>query len=786
MPLFLRRIPCFLPILALGLILAGTADEARALQEGEITGQVVNAGTGEPIAAATIRIRGLTRTQVSDSEGRFRFSGLTPRSYRVVAELIGYQPLEEQVTVEGGETIHIEFALVSSPIHLPGIVVTGTGRERGAADLYRPTSILSGAELDRALAGSVPQTLERVPGFSAQYNGPGAARPSIRGMSGDRVLMLEDGQRTGDLYQTASDHGVMVEPLTARRMEVVRGPAGLLYGSNALGGVVNVIRDDIPRLRMDRLSATVSSQYESVNDGITGGLLLEGPTGPLSLRGELTSRRMGDTQTPEGPLETTGLAVTNASVGASAIRDWGFTGASYRYYDSAYGVPGEFAGELIPGAHPGGVDIEATRHLGRFRASYQRPFLGFFQSAELDANLTRYIHDEIEAFIGGEAIPGSQFRQTSGEINLMADHDHTGHDHPTGILRAEGALGFSFQARDLWAGGTNPGTRSGSEWGLAAFGYEEFEWTRFRLQLGARYDYRSITPGDLSDLDIRTQERRILKPVSERSFHSFSGSVAGLWSFTPDWIGGLSVARSFRNPSIEEMYSEGPHVADFSFDIGSPDLDPEVGLGLDLFLRGNQPGLSTEIAAYVNWIDNYIFYLQTGETVRVIREGARPRVTPVYETQGSDALFVGAEGRIQWEAFNGFIIDATASYTRAERRSDADPLPQIPPFSVNTELRYERDGTYGSLTFDHSSAQNRVPGPVEIGEIVERPELPTDAYTLVHLGAGRGFTAGGLRHDVTLQVRNLTDAVWRNHLSRIKDIAPQPGRNLQLTYRLRY
>ena len=763
-----------------------TPDTASALQDGRIEGQVLDARTGSPIAAATVRIRGLDRTQVSGPDGRFAFESVPARSYRVLAELIGYAPSEEQVTVEADETTSISFSLTSSPIQLPGVVVTGTGRERGAADLYRPTSVISGAELDRALAGSVPQTLERVPGFASQYNGPGASSPSIRGMSGDRVLMLEDGQRTGDLYQTASDHGVMVEPLTARRMEVVRGPAGLLYGSNALGGVVNVIRDDIPRLRTDRLSTTLSTQLESVSDGVTGGLLLEGPAGPLSLRGEFTSRHMNDANTPEGRLESSGMQVNNASLGSSLIQDWGFVGAAYRYYDSEYGVPGEFAGELIPGAHPGGVDIEATRHLGRLRASYQRPFLDFFQSVELDANLTHYSHDEIEAFIAGEAIPGAQFRQTSGEVNLLADHDHTGHDHPTGILRAEGAIGFSFQGRDLWSGGTNPGTRSGTDWGAAIFGYEEFEWTRFRLQLGARYDYRRVTPGDFSDLDIRTQQRRILKPVSERTFHSLSGSIAGLWSFSSEWTGGASVARSFRYPSIEEMFSEGPHVADFSFDIGTPDLDPEVGIGLDLFVRGDRPGLSTEFAAYLNWMDDYIFYLQTGETVRVIREGARPRVTPVYEAQGTDALFVGAEGRIQWEAFTGLILDATASYTRAERRTDADPLPQIPPFSINTELRYERGGYFGGVTVDHSAAQNRVPGPVEIEDIVEEPELPTAAYTLLHLSGGRSFDAGPFRHNVTLQVRNLTDTVWRNHLSRIKDIAPQPGRNVQLTYRLRF
>ncbi len=772
--------------LALLTLLLAAPEPVSAQNDGRIVGQVVDVNTGQPLPMAAVRIRDLGRTQGTDAEGRFTFEGLPARAYRLVGELLGYAPNEIQVVVEPGATTEVTLQLRYSPIHLPGVVVTGTGRERGAADLYRPTSVLSGAELDRSLASSVPATLARVPGFSAQYNGPGATRPTIRGMGGDRVLMLEDGQRTGDLYQTASDHGVMVEPLTARRMEVVRGPAGLLYGSNALGGVVNVIRDDVPRVRLSRFQSTASTHMESVNDGITGGLLMEGPAGPLNLRSEFTARFMGDTRTPEGTLESSDTEVYNASIGASVAESWGFAGVSYRYYDNQYGVPGEFAGELIPGAHPGGVDIEATRHLGRFRAAYQRPILGFFQSAELDANITRYIHDEIEAFIDGDAIPGSQFRQTSGEVNLMADHDHTGHDHPTGIVRAEGALGVSFQGRDLWAGGANPGTRSGHEWSLAAFGYEEFAWEVFRLQLGARYDFRRVAPADLSDLVIRTTERRIEKPVSERTFHSFSGSVATLRDFGDGWTVGASLARSFRTPSIEEMFSEGPHLADFSFDIGSPDLDPEIGVGVDLFLRGNRPGLSVEVATYLNRVSNYIFYLQTGETVRVIREGARPRVTPVYEAQGTDARFVGAEGRVQWEAMPGFILDGTVSYTRAQRTDDADPLPQIPPLSFSGEARYENQRWFVSASLDGARAQDRIPGPVEIGDITELPENPTDGYGLVHLGGGVNFNSGAFRHSVSLQVRNVTDAVWRDHLSRIKDIAPQPGRNIQLTYRVRY
>ena len=763
----------------------GTSEHSGS-QEGTLHVTVTDAETGEPLPATTVRLQGQNRGGITDARGELTLENLSARPYTVVVERLGYQVRRESVEVVAGEGVELHVTLVSSPIQMGAVVVTGTARERGLGEVYRPTTSISGTELQRNLAASVPATLQSVPGFAVQYNGPGAASPTIRGMGGDRVLMLEDGQRTGDLYSSASDHGVMVEPISAQRMEVVRGPAGLIYGSNALGGVVNVVREEVPRSMPSALTGTLSSQYESVNTGVGGGAVVTGPLGPLVFRLEGTGRRADDTRTPAGTLEKTDMRVFNLSAGLSRVADWGFAGFSVRHYDNVYGVPGEFDGELIPGGHPGGVDIEATRTSGRFQSAYQEPFFGFFGSAQLDANVTRYVHDEIEGLIDGQAVVGARFRQTSGEVNLTVHHDHTLHDHPGEEVRAEGALGVSFQGRDLEAGGSSPGTRSGSEWALAAFGFEEFQWGALRFQAGLRYDHRQITPARTDSLVVRTQERRISKPVTDRSFGALSGSVATLWDFAPDWTLGASLARSFRNPAIEELYSDGPHLADFSFDIGSPDLESEVGLGADLFLRADRPDLSVELAAFVNRVRDYIFYMQTGETVRVFREGVPPRVTPVFEAMGEDADFMGVEGRVQWEALRRLVLDGTVSYTRAERRADGDPLPFIPPLSGKAEVRYEGNPVFGSVGIDFSASQNRVPRPIQVGDIQERPQEPTDGYGFLNAGIGWRHQGPQFNHTVTLQVKNLTDREWHDHLSRIKEVAPQPGRNLQLTYRVHF
>jgi iron complex outermembrane receptor protein len=750
---------------------------------GTLSGVVMDRATDSPLPGATVQLSPTSRGQATDEEGQFTFRNVAPGAYEIEVRFVGYAPHRQPVTIESEEPTRLTIELRPQRVGLPDVVVTGALRERTTAEVYRPISALSGEELQQQLGSSIPETLQRVPGFAMQYNGPGATRPSIRGMGGDRVLMLEDGQRTGDLYQTTADHGVMMEPLTAEQIEVIRGPAGLLYGSQALGGVVNVIRNDTPRTRPNEITGMVTTQATSVNDGLAGGATVEAPVGPLALRGELSLRDAQDTRTPQGDLPSTDQTVLNGSLGASWLPAWGVVGASYRYYDTAYGVPGTFNGTLIPGAHPGGVDIEATRETGRLRIVYDRPLLGVFDRVEWDANLIRYDHTEIERRrTDAPDIIGTRFEQTSGEVNLTARHTHAPHG-----LRLEGAMGLSWYGRDLESGGVSPGTRSGRSGTVAAFAYEEIGYRAVRLQLGARFDYTETSTVDRSDIRVRTREgNRITKPVQNRTFGNASGSLAALYTVSDAWTVGTSVSRSFRSPAIEEMYSDGPHLADFSFDIGTPNLKSEIGHGLDLFVRGNTPRLEVEAAAYVNRVNDYIFYAPTGLTVFVDREGDLGRITPVFEAENADATFVGGEGRVQYELLPPIIADVTASYVRATRRADDNPLPFIPPLTTDAELRYDGSRFFGHLGMTWTADQTRVPDPVQRGGTTERPQPPTDGYVLWRGGVGAAFATHGTQHRITLQSQNLTDSTWRDHTSRIKDVAPQPGRNISLTYRVRF
>lgn len=755
--------------LLLALPPAAAQQPAGSVRSAALRGMVVDAATQEPLSAAYVRVREIGRNELSHGDGSFHFGRLAPGTYTVVAERLGYAPSEQTVRLSAGDTLDVRLALAPSAIAVAGIVVTGTGRERGAQEVYRPTTVLSDAELRRQLGTTVAATLAQTPGISQRYNGPAAAQPVIRGLSGDRVLLLEDGQRTGDIASMSADHAVTIEPLTANRIEVVRGPAGLLYGSNALGGVINVIREEVPRTLPERISGMLSAQGESVNRGATAGATAVVPLRGFALRGELSGRAAGDTRTPLGPLPSTDLQGFNGGFGASRIFHDGFAGAALRHYAMRYGVPGEFQGDTIPGAHAGGVTIELQRTAVRVEGGTHSP-VGPFHSIAVDANYVRFRQDEIEA--GG--IIGSQFGQLIGTGNVIARHSHQ-----AGGFRIEGAIGTSVFGKDLNTAGAFSGSRPARQFAAAAYIYEELDLSPFRVEVGARYDWSRINP--LTDDPILIGSTPI--PVGSRDFGAFSGSVAGLLDAGSGWTMGVSLARAFRTPSIEDLFSEGPHLADFSYDVGNPALEPEFGLGTDLFVRLALPQFSGEASVFRNRIDNYIHYAPTGEL------DPRLRRFPLYQARQADAQLYGAEGRLQWEVIRSLVVDGTASYVRGTRLDDDEPLPAMPPLNGGVRVRYDGPRFFASVGWEGAAAQNRVVPPLPPvlpgGEPVVR-ERPTPGYGLVNLGGGVRWASWDRLHTLTLQVANATDRVWYDHLSRTRAVAPQPGRNIQLLYRLTF
>jgi iron complex outermembrane recepter protein len=708
-----------------------------------IDGRVIDAVTRTPLPGTMVRIVELGRQDITHRNGEFHLTNLAPGRYTLLFERIGYRRVVRQVETFAGQGLLLEIEMSPSAIELPGLVVTGTVGARLGDEAVRPTAVISGQELLRKLDVTLGASLRHEPGLALTTMGPATGRPVIRGLGGDRVLVLEDGVRVGDLSATSPDHAVASDPLNARRIEVVRGPAAILYGSNAIGGVVNVIRDEVPRSLPDRPTGTLSMQGQSVNRGGALGGWTEAAFGTTAVRAEASVRGAGDLQVPGSALENTGMRSYDLSAGLGRVEQWGHAGLAYRYYDNSYGVPGGFVG-----AHPGGVDVEMRRH-SLHGSTQVRPARGPFGTIDGTLNYSNYYHRELEDV----GITGTEFGLLTGAAEVIGRYTAPGRF-------GDGAVGMRAQWQDFAAGGAI-GTPPAQEWWLAGFFLQEAAAGPFSVQFGGRYDWHGVTPA-------AEQPQSPIGDIRARSFGSVSGSLGALYDAGAGWRFGASAARAYRTPSITELYSQGPHLAAYSFEVGNPDLDAEYGVGVDGFVRLSRDEVRGEAAVFRNAITNYIYYANSGRTTA---EGL-----PVFQAVAQDALLTGAEANLEWTVLPRVVVEGVVSHVRGTNRATGEPLPMIPPLNGQLQARYERTAYFVGLGWRGAAAQERV------GEF----ETATAGYGLYNAHAGYRWSAAGRIHNVSLRLENLSNALYRDHLSRVKSIMPEAGRSISLTYRLSF
>lgn len=733
--------------LAVALLVLAVAPLAAQQDTATVLGVVLDGVNRHPLPGAVVRLLPLNRQEVTHGNGEFHFPRVPHGRYTVLVERLGYRREVREIDVQRGPPVRLRIELLVSAIELPGLVVTGTVGTRLGEQAVRPVEVVAGQELARKLGTTVAATLAREPGLAAASMGPATAQPVIRGLSGDRVLVLEDGARTGDLASASADHALAIDPLNAQRLEVVRGPAALLYGSNALGGVVNVIRDQVPSVAPDRPTGSVTLQGESVNRGFAAGATGSLGVGPLALRAEGSFRDARSLDTPAGTLENTSLRTWNGALGVGTAGGWGSAGVSARLFDSEYGVPPE---EAEGGEEHGHEEVRVAmrRYAVQGRADLHA-HAGPYTNFAVNALFTDYRHQER----GHEGEEGTEYGLVTAALDLVARHERAS-------AFSSGALGARFDWQDYTAGGSTE-TPPAREFGLAAFVLEELDVGSLRLQGGARYDLRRVVPGYVD-------YEAPIGAIRTRTFASVSGSLGAIYALGPRVQLGASVARAFRTPGIAELFSRGPHLASYSFEVGNPDLGAETGLGLEAFLRVRHARLQGEVAVFRNRIDDYIYYRNTG------RPG--PLELPLYQATASDALLTGAEASAEWLLLRHLVLDGVVSWVRGEYRGDEGdrPLPMMPPLHGQLNLRYEQPAWFVGVGWEGAARQDRV----------QAPETSTSGYGLLNGTAGVRFNVWDRVHSLTLQADNLTDALYFDHLSRTKDFFPEPGRNLGLVYRV--
>jgi iron complex outermembrane receptor protein len=411
------------------------------------------------------------------------------------------------------------------------------------------------------------------------------------------------------------------------------------------------------------------------------------------------------------------------------------------------------------------------RHAVRGEAGWHHPGLGL-EELRATATFTAYQHQELEP--SGNL--GTSYDQDVGALEFIARHGEDTDPH-------QGAWGVRGQYRRIVTGGTlrTPTTRDVS---AAAYAVEEWTVGRARLQAGARYDFARYEPLEATTILVGGQR----VPVVPRTFHNVSGSAGLLLRVTGALRVGVNLARAFRTPDFNELYSSGPHLAANAFEVGDPHLAPETGMGGEVLVRLNTARVRAEAAGFANVLHNYIFPSSRGRA-ELGAQGNRPR----FQYTNEDARFLGAEGALGVRLVGSLVLDATASYVAAQFTSDRAAIPVItptdttfvpaseyppliPPLLGSGALRWEGRRWFAGTGVRWARAQRRT------GDF----ETPTAGYAALQLTAGVRFVSGGLLHSLTLRADNVLDTEYRDHVSRLKEIAPAPGRDVTLLYRLEF
>jgi len=737
-----RHVVGFLPLLLATISLG----QDRSLSSGILVGQVTDAETGAGVVWVDVHDPE-GHLEFTGAEGDFRIDGLSPGLHVFEFKRIGYETQVHDVVISSGKTSTLDIEMVAEPIRIDEYVLQGRHVEPHVHKHDRSVE-LTGRELQRRMSDSVAGTLANEPGLAERTMGPAPARPVVRGMSGERLLVLEDGAPTGDLSATSSDHAVVIDPLAAKEIEVVRGPAALAFGSSVVGGVVNVGRGYVPNTHLDRVRGHVQMQAESATRTRATQLLVSVPWESYVAEVELSLREGEDVSTPVGEIGNTGLSTWNGTLGLSRFESWGYLGLSASYIDSEYGVPGGFLG-----GHPNGADIEFDRRHYMVDGEFHPDWTGV-GGINLKSSYSRYFQKELES----TGACGVSF----GVLNYASSlHVHFDEDAP-GIL-GQGSVGVNYQHRD-YASGCFSFTPPIVERSAGAFLYQSREVGQWDLGGALRVDYRNVEPA--------RADTNKAGPIRTRDFGGLSASVSAARPIAEHWSAEAVLSRSYRSPALEELFSDGPHLAAFAFEVGNSGVDPETGLSAEGSLRFESGQVAVEATGYVNQIDGYIQAVDTGE----VEYGAGEEgFLALWRFEGLSVRFVGTEASGSWTPGN-LELSGHLGYVRATDTEKDEPIPLIPPLSGQLSLDYKWSDYRFGADLRGAARQER------LGTF----ESPTAAYLVSDLRAEWQLLASSSLHVVVLRLENATDTEYRNHLSRIKSILPEEGRNLSLFYRLNF
>jgi len=711
---------------------------AMAQNTGVLRGTVTLEQNGQPLHNAQVTVVQLRRTVNTDEGGQYQFERVPPGTYRVVVHAAGFPDAVATVNVASGETATLDFQMKLSPLR-EEVTVTAAGQEQLAFEAYQSVETISSIELAQRSHTSIGEVLENEPGVAKRSFGPGSARPVIRGFDGDRVLVLQDGLNVGSLGSQSGDHGEPLDVLNLDRVEIVRGPATLLYGSNAIGGVVNAISNhfDAPDRPQEGLRGYLTSSVGSANALGGGGGGIEYGVGNFLFWGNASGQRTGDYSTPLGKVPNSKTRYGNGGGGLGYYADRGFFAFGYNYDRRRYGVP--FAGQIESGgAENAPIDLSMRRHNARLSGGL-RDLDAFITGLRFSLDYADYQHKELEGDVVRTTFNNKQYAYRG-----LFDQKKVG--------RWSGSFGFSGLHRDYETIGAETLAPPVRQNVFAAFTLQQIDFERFGFQFGGRIENTRYRPTGAPD----------------RSFTGFSGAAGMRFNLAEGWTFVANYTHSYRAPALEELYNNGPHIGTLTFEVGNPNLRRELGNGLDLSLRHSSRRVRAEANFFYYRIKDFVFLAPTGE----IEDGL-----PVANYSQAKSRYSGAELKAEIGLVpDRLFLDLGFDTVKARIISTDTPLPRIPPTRGRVGLDFRFNGLSVRPEVVLADRQNDI-FPLE---------TPTAGYAVFNLLASYTIPRQHYLHVFGVEAFNLGDRLYRNHVSFIKDLAPEIGRGVRFNYTLRF
>ncbi len=750
-----------LPV-GLALALVGTMPPPLFPQDGgTLRGTVSLIENGDPVHGAVVLVVGPGLVALSDERGAFDIENVPPGVYEILAQREHLTAERQTVVIAAAEIAIVDFALGLSPVHEEVTVTASATGTETTFEAFNAITTLDSFDLETNVDVTIGAVLEREPVVAKRSFGPGSSRPIIRGFDGDRVLVMQNGIRTGDLSAQSGDRGVSIDPASLERLEVVHGSATLLYGSNAVGGVVNAITPHETFLNSvgDGLRGQVTIDAGSADAQIGGNGSVQFARKHWTVWGGGGARRTEDYDTPEGTVENSATELANARAGFGYAGQTLFFSTGYQIEDGRYGVP--FAGAIVGdgGTDAPLIDLDHRRQSVRLDVGARALDTRVIDTLRIALNYLDWHHEEVEAEDGLDVV-GTTFDNESIVTRVEANQ------RPGG--RLSGTFSVWALTRDYRLTGAEALSPPTTQQVFAAFAHEELDLSRYRLQFGGRLEANAYQVAPRAT-PLEVPDRSVVEPPEPRDhdFLATSVSVGVQASLGHTGTVVANLTRSYRAPALEELFNLGPHVGNLTFEVGNQHLERESTLRFDVSVRHRSRRARGEVNAYVYDIRDFVFGALTGAVVDGLR---------VAEFLQGDSRFVGVDAEGSVRLHEQLWLNLGLGAVVATLRDTDESLPRIPPFQAHVGADIPYRGFTLNPEWIWAAAQTRV----------FRGETATDSYAILNVGASYVLLRAHAAHVFSVRAYNLTNELYRNHTSFIKELAPEIGRGVKVGYPLRF